>query len=200
MILAVIFILAVIGLDQLSKYWAVTRLAARGTIPIIENVFHLTYAENRGAAFSMMWDSRWFLVIITSLTMIFVATALYRKWLDGHIVRWGGYCIIAGGIGNLIDRVLNGYVVDMFDFRLINFAIFNVADIFICVGGGLFVLYMILELIAADKAKKAQEAAVIAEAQAEWAAKRAGSAQAPCGTEEAGETDSAEQEKPDAEA
>jgi len=151
LILAVLFTLAVIGLDQLSKYWAATRLAARGTIPIIEGVFHLTYAENRGAAFSMLQDSRWFLIIVTTLAMAFVALALARKWVEGPVARWGGYCVLAGGIGNLIDRVINGYVVDMFDFRLINFAIFNVADIFICVGGGLFVLYLLMELFPAKK-------------------------------------------------
>lgn len=193
MILAILFIIAVIGLDQLSKYWAVTRLASHSTIPIIENVFHLTYAENRGAAFSMLTDSRWFLIIVTVLAMILVAAALWRKWIDGPIAHWGGYCIIAGGIGNLIDRVVNGYVVDMFDFRLINFAIFNVADIFICVGGGLFMLYLVLEMIAAEKAKKAQEAAEIAEVQAKWEEKRSGNA---CTSDE--ETASKE-EKPDAE-
>ena len=173
MILAAIFIVAVIALDQLSKYWAVVRLAPRVTIPIIEDVFHLTYAENRGAAFSMMWDSRWFLIIVTSLAMLFVIIAVWKKWIDGAIARWGSYCIIAGGIGNLIDRVVNGYVVDMFDFRLINFAIFNVADIFICTGGGLFILYLLLEMRTASKEKKAQEEAETAAVQAEWAAKRA---------------------------
>ena len=173
LILAAIFIVAVIALDQLSKYWAVVRLAPRVTIPIIEDVFHLTYAENRGAAFSMMWDSRWFLIIVTSLAMLFVIIAVWKKWIDGAIARWGSYCIIAGGIGNLIDRVVNGYVVDMFDFRLINFAIFNVADIFICTGGGLFILYQLLEMRTASKEKKAQEEAETAAVQAEWAAKRA---------------------------
>jgi len=192
LILAAIFIVAVIALDQLSKYWAVVRLAPRVTIPIIEDVFHLTYAENRGAAFSMMWDSRWFLIIVTSLAMLFVIVAVWKKWIDGAIARWGSYCIIAGGIGNLIDRVVNGYVVDMFDFRLINFAIFNIADIFICTGGGLFILYLLLEMRAASKAKKAQEEAETAAVQAEWAAKRAGKSVPQNNTESAEEQNDAE--------
>ncbi len=152
MLLSILFVIAIICVDQLSKYWAVTRLASRGTIPLIENVFHLTYAENRGAAFSMFENSGLFLIIVTSVAMIVVVIALYRKWVNGSLARWACLFILAGGIGNLIDRITQGYVVDMFDFRLINFAIFNVADIFITTGGGLLLLYIVLELIA-DKKK-----------------------------------------------
>ena len=159
MLLAILFIAAVIGLDQLSKYWAVTRLASRVTIPIIEDVFHLTYAENRGAAFSMLEDSRWFLIIVTTIAMLFILFALMKKWIDGPLAHWASYSILAGGIGNLIDRVVNGYVVDMFDFRLINFAIFNVADVFICIGGGLLALYLVRELYITAKAEKEAKSA-----------------------------------------
>ncbi len=154
MLLSILFVIAVIGVDQLSKYWAVTRLASRGTIPLIEDVFHLTYAENRGAAFSMLENSSLFLIIVTSVAMILIVFALWRKWVKGPLAHWACLCILAGGIGNLIDRITQGYVVDMFDFRLINFAIFNVADIFITIGGGLLILYIVLELIRDSKKSK----------------------------------------------
>ncbi len=154
MLISILFVIAVIGVDQLTKYWAVTRLASKGTIPLIEDVFHLTYAENRGAAFSMLENSSLFLIVVTSLAMILIILALWRKWVKGSLAHWACLSILAGGIGNLIDRIAQGFVVDMFDFRLINFAIFNVADIFITVGGGLLILYIVLELIKDSKGDK----------------------------------------------
>jgi len=151
MLLNILIPLLGIVLDQIVKYWASTDLQAIGTIPIWEGVFHLTYCENTGAAFSMFTGQRWMLLAVTVVLLAGLLWALYKNWMQNAFGRMSLRLIISGAIGNMIDRILLGYVVDMFDFRLINFAIFNVADIFICVGGGLFVLYLLMELFPAKK-------------------------------------------------
>ncbi len=142
--LPILFIAASVALDQLVKYWTTEKLYYVGTVPIIENVFHLTYAENTGMAFSLFSGQRWPLVIISVAAIAAIIVMLFKNYFETALGRWGAYFVIAGAIGNLIDRIRYGFVVDLFDFRLINFAIFNVADVFVCVGGGLFVLYVII--------------------------------------------------------
>lgn len=152
--IAVIFILAGIAADQWVKHWCVTVLAEKGTIPLWENVFHLTYAENKGAGFSILSGQRWFLIAVTSAVLIAIIIALIRHAIPKGLASWGAYCVISGAVGNLIDRIRQGYVVDLFDFRAINFAIFNVADILVCVGAGLFALWAIIGITQEDHAKK----------------------------------------------
>lgn len=125
-------------LDQIVKRLAVIYLKPIGTYPIIENVFHLTYKENRGAAFSILEGARGFLIalpIILSLVILFLVFTGRVRSLPGCYAL---IIVVAGGIGNVIDRIANGFVVDMFDFCLINFAIFNIADIFVTCGGIVF--------------------------------------------------------------
>ncbi len=137
-----IIIIAVIILDQLSKYWVLTNLKGHGSLPLIEGVFHFTYAENSGVAFSFLSGKQSFVIVITSMVMFFMLFYLYRfSKAEGMFLQNMALAfIIGGGIANLIDRVRFGFVVDFLDFRLINFAIFNVADSFIVVGGIIFAL------------------------------------------------------------
>lgn len=140
-------ILAVIGLDQLTKALAVKFLLQIDTVPIIKNALHLTYAENRGAAFGMMADMPWVFNTVTILTVIGLSVYLYLGRTEGVLYPTSVAMIIGGGIGNMIDRLCMGYVVDFIDFRLIDFAIFNGADSFVCIGAGLLILAMILDII-----------------------------------------------------
>ncbi len=137
----IIMIIAII-LDQITKYLAVVNLRTNSGIPIIQDALHLTYTENTGAAFSMFSDKKWFLVVLTSLGMLllFVYFLKFLKKDGCSMLKLSLALVIAGGLGNLIDRIRLSYVVDFIDFRLINFAIFNVADIFICVGAFLLIL------------------------------------------------------------
>lgn len=146
-----------VGLDQLTKYLATANLKEIDTYPLIEGVFHLTYLENRGAAFGMFADHRWVFMVISTVAVIAILTFMFAAFKKHyHPLLYVGLSMIAGGgIGNMIDRVVMGYVVDFFDFCLINFAIFNVADVFVCVGCGLVVLYIILDDIKQAKQKKA---------------------------------------------
>ena len=140
-------ILVMIVVDQAVKHWAFTVLQPQHTIPLIENVFHLTYIENRGAAFSMFakFDSRWIFVALASVITLAICYTLSKKLMQTALGSWSLMLIAAGAVGNAIDRVARGFVVDMFDFRLIHFPVFNVADIFICVGGILFVIYFMFQ-------------------------------------------------------
>ena len=140
-------ILVMIVVDQAVKHWAFTVLQPQHTIPLIENVFHLTYIENRGAAFSMFakFDSRWIFVALAAVITLAICYALSKKLMQTAMGSWSLILIAAGAVGNAVDRVARGFVVDMFDFRLIHFPVFNVADIFICVGGVLFVIYFMFQ-------------------------------------------------------
>ncbi|MGI6348587.1 MAG: signal peptidase II [Eubacteriaceae bacterium] len=130
-------IVAAIGLDMFSKHLAVTYLMPIDTFPVIQHVFHLTYVENTGAAFSMLAGKRLVLIVFTSVFLVLLIAYLIRSVRKNKTFLWSNFAlslIVAGGIANLIDRIRLGYVIDMFDFRLIHFAVFNVADIFVTVG------------------------------------------------------------------
>ena len=128
-------ILLMIAADQAVKYWAFTSLQAQQTIPLINGVFHLTYIENRGAAFSLFaqFDSRWIFVVLAIVITVAIFTAIYRNMLQTQLGCWSLILVAAGALGNAIDRVAHGFVVDMFDFRLIHFPVFNVADCYVVI-------------------------------------------------------------------
>lgn len=127
---------AILGLvlDQASKYLIVQYLKGLRSFPVIEGVFHFTYATNTGAAFSLFSGQiDWLKWVSMIVSLGLVAFGLFSKNLN----RWEqvGYgCILAGAAGNGIDRFVAGYVVDFIDIRIIRFAIFNIADVFINIG------------------------------------------------------------------
>ena len=155
--LPVLIILAAVGLDQLTKHLAVVHLKNITTLPLWNGVFHLTYATNTGGAWSILNapEQRWILLTVSigGILMMLAAIALWRDL--SPLTRAGLAMMAGGGLGNMIDRLANGFVVDMLDFCLINFPIFNVADCFVCVGAGVLILAFILEWIAEERAKKA---------------------------------------------
>jgi signal peptidase II len=138
----------IIALDQWVKAWAVINIASRSYMPAYPDFFivKLTYAENTGAAFSLLGGggARWFLVAVSSIAAAAIVLAVCRKWVDGTVAVAALGCVLGGALGNLIDRVRLGYVVDMFEFTFMRFAIFNVADVFITTGGACFVLVMLM--------------------------------------------------------
>ena len=147
-------IAAAVVIDQLTKLLAVKFLKPIPTHPILENVLHLTYHENRGAAFGMLADQRWIFLSVSTVMIIGLLIYLLMGKCENMLYTVSISMIIGGGIGNMIDRVALGYVVDFLDFRLINFAIFNGADSFVCVGSGLLILALLLDIIREAKAKK----------------------------------------------
>lgn len=141
MILSLIIVILIVLLDQLSKYWAVVVLKPIGDIGLINNVFHLTYVENKGAAFSLLQNQRWIFISVTIIIIIVLSYMIITRKIKRQPELLCALFIIGGGIGNLIDRILKGFVVDFFDFRLINFAIFNVADSFVFIGGTVWAVW-----------------------------------------------------------
>ncbi len=142
------------ALDFVTKKLAADRLTEVATIPLIRNVFHLTYVENRGAAFGMFADNRAVFIVLTAVILaLLIVAALKIK--DKTRPMCIGFCFVgAGAVGNLIDRVRLGFVVDFFDFRLINFPVFNVADIFVCVGAAILAVTFIIYDEKRDKGRK----------------------------------------------
>jgi signal peptidase II len=143
-----------IFLDQITKYLTIFYLKPLDTYPLWQDVLHLTYVENTGAAFGMMKDARWIFMITSTVAIIGILVYLFWKRPESKLECLSLAFIVGGGIGNMIDRTVLGYVVDMIDFRLINFAVFNVADSFVCVGAGLMILHLILEMIREARANE----------------------------------------------
>ena len=143
-------------LDQLTKWLSVKYLAPiyPDSIPIIKNVFQLTYVENDGAAFGMLDNNRMLFMVPSVIMIVALSLYLFLGLAENKLYAISVAMIISGGIGNMIDRIALGYVVDMLDFVLINFAVFNVADSFVCVGAGFLILALVLDLIKESKAKK----------------------------------------------
>ena len=144
-------------LDQLTKILSSKFLSKVETVPIIRNVLHLTYVENRGAAFGMLKDHRWVFMVTSTVMILALLAYLYLGFSENMLYTVSISMIISGGIGNMIDRTLFGYVVDFIDFRLINFAVFNGADSFVCVGAGILMLALILDIVKEAKENEAKK-------------------------------------------
>lgn len=144
-----------VGADQLFKYLVLEHLTQVATLPLIDGVLHLTYVENRGAAFGTLQGQRWILIGVTGLVLVGAVVFLLSGRIKEHMLIWGCSLIIAGGFGNLVDRIFRGFVVDYLDFRLINFYVFNLADACVCVGVGLVLLYLLIIEPLREKRKKA---------------------------------------------
>ena len=140
-----ISILLLIVLDQAVKWYVVKEIPLGGMRSFIPKVVSLTYLKNSGAAFSMLENQQWFFTIITIIAMGAAFVYLYRHIKGSLWLLLGLTLIISGGIGNFIDRVHQGFVVDMFHLDFMNFAIFNVADIYLTVGVGLLLIYLLRE-------------------------------------------------------
>ena len=153
-ILYTAIILGGILLDQITKLLATTYLKVVDTVPLIEGVLHLTYAENTGAAFGILKDHRWVFLSISTVAILAMGLYLYLFKSESRLYDVAIAMIVSGGMGNMFDRLGLGYVVDFIDFRLINFAVFNGADSFVCVGSGLLILALILDLVKESKEKK----------------------------------------------
>ncbi len=125
----------VVALDQFTKYLTVEKLDVYEKATAIPGLFHFTYVQNRGAAFSSFEGARW---VFVGLFLVFALLAIWefskKKLPFTKLERWCIVSILAGGLGNVIDRVINGYVIDMIEVDFVNFAVFNVADCFITCG------------------------------------------------------------------
>ncbi len=149
---ALLYALGLVVIDQIIKVLAIKFLAPMSTFPIIKDVLHLTYVENRGAAFGIFKDQKWFLIGVTGIFLtVLLILLIKKKFSSSKMLVFTIASIIAGGVGNLIDRIFRGFVVDYIDFRIINFAVFNFADC--CVVIGTFFLFFFLLFMSESKTK-----------------------------------------------
>ena len=137
----------VLILDQAVKLWTTKNIVPLAIgdecVELIPGVLHMTNVQNTGAAFSILANARWLLVAVSLVFIIGIIILISSEIISTNFGRWTAVLVMAGALGNCIDRVFYGYVVDMFEIELFNFAVFNVADIFITVCGILFCIHVI---------------------------------------------------------
>ena len=134
-ILMALMAAGIVAADQLSKLWILGNLPLYEQIPVIDGLFHLTYVQNTGAAFSSFQGQLWlFIAIFVLLTVAVIWEFATKKMGFSQFERWCIAAVYAGGLGNMIDRLRLGYVVDMVEVEFMNFPVFNVADCFITCG------------------------------------------------------------------
>lgn len=139
-----IFVVIATVLDQLSKLWVVNNIPLHGEIPVLDGIFHLTYAQNTGAAWSMLSGMQWlFLLIFLAFTLGIVWEFSKKRWPFTTFDRWCIAVVYAGGLGNIIDRIRLGYVVDMIEVEFIDFPVFNLADCCITCGCIALIVHLI---------------------------------------------------------
>ncbi len=149
-----LLILVGITLDQLFKNWIVAHFSLGQVKTFIPNVLSLTYLKNDGAAWSSFSGQQWFFMLLTPLVLIVAAYFLW-KYADKNWYYWGLTLIISGALGNFIDRIRQGYVVDMFQTDFMNFPIFNIADALLSVG--FVILFIAILTDESEKGSKAQK-------------------------------------------
>ena len=141
---------ALVGADQAIKFWAVQVLEPVGSMPLIPHVVELRFVLNQGMAFSLLSGKQLFLILATSAALLLVAYWLFFRSRGKYLQQAALILVLGGGIGNLIDRVLNGEV-DYINVLFMRFAVFNFADICVCVGVALWVLVIFLEEVQEQK-------------------------------------------------
>ena len=157
-VIYVLIIAGLVAIDRVTKIAAVSALKSGDTKEFLFGSFQLRYTENTGAAFSSFSDNKVILIVFTSLVIALCLFVLMTNKVRSKAASVCLLLIVSGGIGNLIDRVANGFVVDFIEPLFMNFAVFNVADIFITVGGILLICYEIYTLISEKKQSKENKA------------------------------------------
>jgi signal peptidase II len=134
---------ALVVLDQLVKFLVRANIPLGGSVPLIPGVIQLTYYQNTGAAFSLFTQHTWVLALISAAVSVAIVGAMVRRVFTRPFGLITLAVVLAGAVGNLIDRVFFRFVTDMFQTLFINFAIFNVADICVVLGGIALCVYVL---------------------------------------------------------
>lgn len=159
-IIASILFVLIIAADQLTKFYVLANVpmanAASDSVPLIKGIIDLTHIHNYGGAWGLLGGYTWLLLGITLIVMILCITMLIKSGLKNKLLFWSVALIMAGGIGNMIDRVIRGgAVVDFLQFHFWpSFPVFNIADIAVCIGAGLLILYFLFDILKESNARK----------------------------------------------
>lgn len=155
----VILVAALVLLDQAVKFLVRANIEPLGSVPFLPHIMELTFVKNTGAAFSLFSEHTWLLSLISAVVAAAIAVLLVKKVVAHPLGRVPLAMVLAGAVGNLIDRVFLGYVTDMFRVLFIDFAVFNVADICVVCGGIAFCVYFCFFYERLEKRGKAPETA-----------------------------------------
>lgn len=154
--IAVIVAVLLVGLDQVTKYLALMHLKPVGSVTFVEGFMDFTFVENRGVAFGMFSGQKWFILLLTGVIVAVMVYYFVRlphsrqyQWVRGAMVL-----VLAGAVGNMIDRIFRGYVVDFFEFTFFDWPVFNVADIYVVVGVILLAILILFVIKEEPKEKK----------------------------------------------
>ena len=153
-----IFISAIITLgiaiDQITKFLASSFLPFGKEKPILDGLLSFTYITNDGAAWGMLDNARWVFMSVSTVAIIAMAIFLYGGLSQSRLYTVSVALMLSGGIGNMIDRIAYGYVVDFIDAAFMDFPKFNIADSLVCIGAGLLILALVLDIIKESKEQK----------------------------------------------
>lgn len=138
-LLAVIIAVLLVAVDQITKLYAINVIKPQGTVTLIDNLYYMTYLENRGAAFGMLQNRRIVFIVVTLVIFAVFGYVLCKYKIEGKLFFTAIVLIFGGGVGNLIDRVFRGYVVDFLQFSFFS-PVCNLADYFITVGAVLLII------------------------------------------------------------
>ena len=136
-----VLVVALVVLDQVVKFLVRANIPLGGDVPFLPHILQLTYVQNTGAAFSLLEEHTWILTIVSLVVSVLLVVLLVKKVFPRPFAMAALSMVLAGAVGNLIDRALLGYVTDMFETLFMRFAVFNVADICVVVGGIAFCVY-----------------------------------------------------------
>ena len=142
-------------LDQVSKLLIRLNFEHYDTTALIPGVLHISYIRNTGVAFGWFKDQRWVFSVIVALLLAVGVVLLVRRMLKTRLLVWAAFLILAGGFGNLIDRVAFGFVTDFIDLRFLNFYVFNLADCFVVAGAALVIIHFVKDIKKEYSGKKA---------------------------------------------
>ncbi len=156
-IIALVAAALIVVADQLSKAAVASAFTTdMSPIPLLGGLFNIHYTTNGGAAWSILDGKTWLLVAISLTIVVICIYMLAKKTYGSKLMFWAVSVVLAGGVGNLIDRIFRGgRVIDFIEFGFIDFPIFNIADIAVCVGAGLIVLYFITDTVREARSNKA---------------------------------------------
>jgi signal peptidase II len=155
-VLAIICGVLVVVLDQVTKYLVISTMDMNQVITIIPGLLNFNrIPPNSGAAFGILEGQTWFLITVTLLIMIICISMLIRRTFESRTMFWAICMVLAGGIGNMIDRIFRGgNVVDFLEFGFMEFPVFNVADCAVCIGAAMIVIYFIIDFVKDARAKR----------------------------------------------
>ena len=149
-----VMIFLIIAFDQITKYFASLNLKNTDAVGFIPGLVQFRYAENTGMAFSMLSGARWVFILVTVIACVLVLYYLFSDRCKSLWLYWSLGVIVSGGIGNLIDRIKFGYVVDFIEPTFVDFAVFNIADCAVTCGAVSLIAYLIYDMIRDSKQSK----------------------------------------------